>query len=131
MSKGKHIVVIDDDPDFVTYVKIVLTANGYEVSTAGNADEGLALIRQSSPDLVVLDMMMSYVLDGLTVSGQMQFDPALRHVPVLMVSAVVSDEHDSLFARPEGARIDAFMTKPVSPAALLSRIAELTGTADQ
>jgi len=106
-------------------VKIVLTTNGYDVSTALSAEEGLALMRQQPPDLVMVDMMMSYVLDGWTVSREMQFDPQLRDVPVLMVSAIVSDERDSLFARPEHVRIDAFMTKPVAPAALLSRIEEL------
>jgi DNA-binding response OmpR family regulator len=126
MSSPKHIVVIDDDPDFLAYVKIVLVANGYDVSTATRAEEGVALMRERRPDLVVVDMMMSYALDGWTVSREMQFDPELRKVPVLMVSAVVSDERDSLFANADHVRIDAFMTKPVAPASLIGRVAELT-----
>jgi len=100
METGKRILVIDDDRDFLVYVTVVLETNGYEVATATTADEGLRLMREHLPDLVMVDMFMSYALDGWTVSREMQFDPALRAVPVLMVSAVVSDDNDSLFARP-------------------------------
>ncbi|NLG27166.1 MAG: response regulator [Chloroflexi bacterium] len=122
MDGPKHIVVIDDDPDFLAYVKIILTSHGYVVATATSADEGLQRMRERAPDLVMLDMMMSYALDGWTVSRAMQFDPDLREVPVLMVSAIVSDDEDSLFAHPEQVRIDAFMTKPVSPEDLVSQV---------
>ena len=129
METGRRILVIDDDPDFLVYVTVVLETNGYGVATATSAEEGLRLMREQLPDLVMVDMMMSYALDGWTVSREMQFDPTLRAVPVLMVSAVVSDDNDSLFARPEQVRIDAFMTKPVSPAALLDKVRMLTGAA--
>lgn len=127
METGKRILVIDDDRDFLVYVTVVLETNGYEVATATTADEGLRLMREHLPDLVMVDMFMSYALDGWTVSREMQFDPALRAVPVLMVSAVVSDDNDSLFARPEQVRIDAFMTKPVAPGALLDKVRTLMG----
>ncbi len=126
METGIRILVIDDDPDFLVYVTVVLETNGYDVVSATTAEEGLRLMREQVPDLVMVDMMMSYALDGWTVSREMQFDTTLRAVPVLMVSAVVSDDSDSLFARPEQVRIDAFMTKPVSPAALCEKVRMLT-----
>jgi CheY-like chemotaxis protein len=129
MADQKQVLVIDDDPDFLSYVQIVLKANGYEVRTATNATEGLEMMRRDPPDLVIADVMMSYVLDGWTVSREMRGDPRLRGIPVLMVSAIVSDRDDGLFPRGENGQVDAFMSKPLDPAALLRRIAELTRAA--
>jgi len=124
----KYVLVIDDDPDFLDYVSIVLSANGYRVRTARSAGEGLEMMRQDPPDLVMLDVMISYALDGWKVSQQMQSDSRLRDIPVLMVSAIVSREDDDLLARGKTARFDAFMSKPLEPSALLSCVAGLIQT---
>jgi len=124
MAEPKQILVIDDDPDFLDYVRIVLTANGYAVRTATSAQEGLELMRALPPDLALLDVMMSYALDGWNVTREMQFDPRLRNVPVMLVSAIVSKEEDALFPTDQS-HIAAFMSKPIEPAALLRRVAEL------
>ena len=115
MVHQKQVLVIDDDPDFLDYVRVVLSANDYRVETATSASEGLEMMRGDTPDLVVLDMMMSYVLDGWTVSREMQFDPRLRDIPVMMVSAIVSSQEDELFSGGETGRVDAFMSKPLEP----------------
>lgn len=128
MVEQRKILIIDDDPDFLDYVSIVLSASGYRVYTAASAAEGLQMMRKEPPDLVVLDMMMSYVLDGWTVSRQMQSDLRLRDIPVLMVSAVVSSEDDELYASHESGRIDAFMSKPLQPSELVSSVARLIQT---
>lgn len=126
MAKQCQILVIDDDPDFLSYVKIVLSANDYIVRTASTAAEGLEMMRQNPPDLVILDLMMSYVLDGWSVSREMHLDPALRDIPVMFVSAIVSSEEDGLFPDIENCRVDRFMSKPIEPTALLRSVAELT-----
>lgn len=130
MADAKRVLVIDDDPDFCDFVRIVLSANGYLVRTAVSAHEGLALMRTERPDLVIVDVMMSYVLDGWTVSREMHFDPQLRDIPVMMVSAVVSSEEDDLLPTGENGRVDAFMSKPLDPSALLRRVADLTREAE-
>lgn len=129
MAHAKRVLIIDDDPDFCDFVRIVLSANGYQVLSASNAMEGLELMRAERPDLVIADVMMSYVLDGWTVSREMHFDPRLRDIPLLMVSAVVSTEDDGLLPSGENGRVDGFMSKPLDPSALLRRVAELTGGA--
>lgn len=126
MAEQRKVLVIDDDPDFLNYVKIILSANDYAVRTASTAAEGMELMRQDQPDLVILDVMMSYVLDGWSVSREMQYDPQLRDIPVMLVSAIVSSDDDSLFPNAEHCRIDRFMSKPVEPAALLRSVDELT-----
>lgn len=128
MAGQKHVLVIDDDPDFLDYVTIVLSANGYRVRTARSAGEGLEMMRQDLPDLVMLDVMISYALDGWDVSRQMQSDSRLRDIPVLVVSAIVSRDDDDLLASDKGGRVDAFMSKPLEPSALLSCVAGLIRT---
>lgn len=125
MADTKRVLVIDDDPDFCDFVRIVLSANGYQVQAAASSGEGLEMMRHERPDLVIVDVMMSYVLDGWTVSREMFFDPQLRDIPVMMVSAVVSSEEDGLLPTGENGRVDAFMSKPLDPSALLQRVADL------
>ena len=125
MAEERRIIVIDDDLDFLNYVSIVLSANGYQVTTASSEKEGLELIRRDPPDLVIVDLMMSYVLDGWSVSREMAADPQLCGIPVMMVSAIVSSEDDAYFPDPQVCRMDAFMSKPLEPKALLARVAEL------
>jgi two-component system, cell cycle sensor histidine kinase and response regulator CckA len=126
MTEQKQILVIDDDPDFLDFMRIVLTSNGYGVRTATSSREGLEMMREQIPDLVIADVMMSYVLDGWTVTREMRADPQLRCVPVMMVSAVVSDEDDGLFPTDANGRVDAFMSKPLDPASLLRHVTQLT-----
>ena len=123
-----RVVVIDDDPDFLDYVRIVLSSHGYDVLTASGAAVGLDLMRQDPPSLVILDVMMSYALDGWTVCHEMQLDPALSDVPLVMVSAVVTTQDDELFPSGANASMDAFLCKPVEPRSLLQCVRELTGS---
>ena len=123
-SVGK-ILIVDDDPDFVEYTRIVLDSQGYQVRTAAAAEVALRMMREDRPDVVLLDVMMSYVLDGLNIARQMHDDPDLRDVPVIMISAIVSRQEAGLFPTDEYLSVDAFMSKPVDPADLLRQVGEL------
>jgi CheY-like chemotaxis protein len=125
MSSAGRILVVDDDPDFVEYTRIVLESQGYEVQTAATTDAALRLMRQNKPDVALLDVMMSYVLDGLNLTRQMRDDPALKDIPIIMISAIVSREEAGVFPTDEYLSVDAFMTKPVDPADLLDQVAKL------
>ncbi|MHB1296352.1 MAG: response regulator [Anaerolineae bacterium] len=125
MTEHKSILVIDDDPDFLAYVQIVLGSNGYEVRTASTAAEGMDMMRRDPPRVVIVDVMMSYVLDGWSVTRDMSYDPNLCEIPVLMVSAIVSQTDDPLFPLNGAARMDAFLSKPVDPTALVRQVQEL------
>ena len=129
MARVTRIVVIDDDPDFLDYVQIVLSANGYDVTICTTEERGIACIREHPPDLVIVDLMMCYEMGGLAVGEEMSCDPELSQVPLLLVSAIVSREDDALLARFKKTRLDAFMSKPVEPAALLRCVADLTTAA--
>jgi CheY-like chemotaxis protein len=130
MSRQKRILVIDDDPDFIEYITVVLSANGYIVDTASSVVEGLRLMHSNTPDLVIADMMISYRLDGCTIIRRMRMDPHLKSIPILIVSAVMANKEDTLCPASESDEISAFMCKPLDPSPLLQCVAELTQHTD-
>ncbi len=124
MAKAK-ILVVDDDPDFVEAMRLTLEPNDYQVVSAANGDEGLAKVRSEAPDLVILDVIMSSVLDGLQMSQRMQDDTANKKIPILMVTSIANTDYAALFPTDEYISIDGFLSKPVAPDLLLQRISEL------
>lgn len=81
MSDCRRILVIDDDADFVEYARIVLESASYQVLTAGDAASGLSIIRAERPDLVITDMMMSYTLEGTSVTQRSALTQNLLRLP--------------------------------------------------
>lgn len=124
MSQPK-ILVVDDDPDFVEAMRLTLEPNGYTVVSAASGDEGLAKVRSESPDLVILDVIMSSVLDGLQMSRRMQENPQHKRIPILMVTSIANTDYAALFPTDEYISIDGFLSKPVAPAVLLERVSAL------
>ena len=122
MSK---ILVVDDDPDFVEITRIVLEKEGHEVSAARSGKEGLQRIREDQPDLVILDVIMDTVLDGLSTSQRIYDDPMMRDVPIIMVTSIASTDYASLFPTDEYVHISSFMSKPVTPKGLLRQVNRL------
>ena len=122
MSK---ILIVDDDPDFVETTRIVLEQHGHETFSATNGDEGLEAIRSNKPDLIVLDVIMSSVLDGLNVSQQLQEDPEHKDIPIVMVTSIANTDYAALFPTDEYVHIDTFLTKPVLPDRLLQEVGKL------
>ncbi len=125
MAARAIVLVIDDDFDFVEFARIVLESDGYEVLAAGRADEGLALMRQSQPNLVLLDAVISYTFDGLNVIREMRNDPQLGRIPLILISAIITGEETDLFPEDEDQTYDLFMSKPIDPADLLKQVGQL------
>jgi CheY-like chemotaxis protein len=119
----KRIVIVDDDPDFLEYMRIVLRSVGYRVDTATGAAEGLALIRSVLPDLIISDVMMSYsVEEGVNLAREIKRDPALVDVPFCVVTSIARTLDSVGFDEETVRAIDCFWTKPVPPEELLARI---------
>jgi DNA-binding response OmpR family regulator len=125
MSSQYRILIIDDDPLFVKSSSAVLKAHGYEVDSAQGGDEGLAKIREQEPDLVLLDVMMDWVLDGVSVSRQMMHESALQHIPIIMVTSIRSSEYRDTFPQDEYLHINSWLDKPCSPEVLVSEVASV------
>jgi len=119
------ILVVDDDPDFVETTRIVLEQAGYAVVSATSGDESLRVVRKEKPDLIILDVIMSSILDGLNVSQQLQADPDHKDIPIIMVTSIANTDYAELFPTDEYVHISAFMTKPVQPDQLLGQVSRL------
>jgi DNA-binding response OmpR family regulator len=124
-SAPHRIVIVDDDPDFREFIHIVLETHGYQVYEAENARDGLALMRAVAPDLVLLDAMMSYELAGVGAIRAVRTDPQLAHVPLILISAVLSEDEDRFLPADERSMVDRFLSKPISPDELLAEVASV------
>lgn len=121
----EKILVVDDDPDFVETTRIVLEKAGYVVDSAADGDQALEKVRTAKPDLVILDVIMKTVLDGLYVSQQMAENPDQSKIPILMVTSIANSDYAALFPTDEYIHIDEFVSKPIAPEDLLKRVTRL------
>jgi CheY-like chemotaxis protein len=119
------ILVVDDDPDFVATTTITLEQEGHDVTCAVNSAEALEKITAEPPDLIILDMIMTTVLDGLTVSQTLGDRPEYQDIPIIMVTSIATTDYAELFPTDEYIHLDAFLTKPVTPARLVKEVHRL------
>jgi len=113
---ARSALVIDDSPTILKVVQLALTKGGYRVRTAPSGELGLALARESRPDVILLDFVMPD-MNGLQVCRQLLADNELAGIPVVLMSAK-GDEVGELFAKM--ANVSDCLTKPFSPEALLT-----------
>jgi len=118
---GKKILLIEDDRDIVELVRYNLEKDGYQVSATGDGATGLAQLRKSPPDLLLLDLMLPK-LSGLEICKEIRRDAALNRLPILMLTAR-SEEADRVVGLELGA--DDYVTKPFSPRELAARVKAL------
>lgn len=112
------IVVIEDEPDILEVMTYNLKREGYQVATASRGDDGLAMVRNQSPALVLLDLMLPG-MDGLSVCQALKSDSLTRDVPIIIVSAK-GEESDIVIGLGFGA--DDYLCKPFGPRELVARI---------
>jgi adenylate cyclase len=117
MREPPLILVVDDMPDNVEILQLRLESQGYEVITAGDGEEALAVVRDKLPDLVLLDIQMPK-LDGIETVKQLKADDNLPFIPVILVTAR-ADAKDVVAGLEAGG--DDYLTKPVDQAALVAR----------
>jgi len=120
---GKKILVVDDEPNIVRSLTFVLDKGGYDVSIAGDGVEAMSMIRESKPNILILDVMMPNK-SGYDVCSEIKSDPELRDIHVVMLTAKgqVGDREAALS---QGA--DEYISKPFSPIEILARVKELLG----
>lgn len=116
------ILVVDDDPDFVRATKIILEKDNHEVITASSGESGYQRARQDHPALVIVDVIMDTVLDGLSLTQRMHDDPELKKTPIIMVTSIANTDYAELFPTDEYIHINAFLSKPFSGEALMKQV---------
>jgi two-component system phosphate regulon response regulator PhoB len=118
---AKKILVVEDEPGIQELLRLNLSMAGYDVQQAYDADEALALVRQTTPDLVLIDWNMPGH-PGVWFIRRLRDDPARSHVPVIMLTAR-DEEQDKVLAFEYGA--DDYVTKPFKTRELLARVQAL------
>ncbi|MCX5701186.1 MAG: response regulator [Candidatus Omnitrophica bacterium] len=119
--ENKKILVVDDEPDLVAFVKLRLEAHNYSVVTAKDGKEALSVFDKENPDLVLLDILMPKI-DGLKVCQTIRKDPSKARIPIIMLTA--KDRSDDIHkAKEVGA--NGYIVKPFEAATLLFEIKSL------
>mgnify|MGYP001587709160 CR=1 FL=1 len=124
---GKRVVCIEDEPEMIDLVRLILGRRGFEVVGANGGLEGLALVAREKPDLVLLDLMMPD-MDGWEVYQRMKSDEALRDIPVVVVTAKAQSIDKVLGLHI--AKVDDYITKPFGPQELLESVEKILGPID-
>lgn len=120
-----RILIVDDDPDFQTATRMVLEKEGHTILSASSGDAGYRIARAEKPDVVVLDVIMDSVLDGVSMSRQMHDDLETHDIPILMVTSIANTDYAELFPTDEYLHIRGFMSKPIQPAGLIKQVNKL------
>ncbi len=115
----KKVVCIEDEPEMIDLIRLILGRKGFEFTGAMGGREGLEVIRRVKPDLVLLDLMMPD-MDGWEVYQQMKSDEALAHIPVIIVTAKAQSIDKVLGLHI--AKVDDYVTKPFGPQELLQSV---------
>ncbi len=147
---AKRVLVVDDDPNTVRYLTVLLEEHGYDPVTACDGKEGLEKVKEAKPDLIVLDVMMPKKT-GLTLFKQLKRDDEYKDVPILMATGVAGiieemEEHkEETFEQPYDAlretlkkviqemrkdglvKPEMFVDKPIDPDGFIVKVKELMG----
>ena len=117
-DRAPRILIVDDEADLVSVLRIGLEVESFEVISAADGEEGLRMAREQQPSLVLLDLMLPK-MDGYKVCRALKFDERYKKLPIFILSAR-SGEQDRKLAMEMGA--DAFVTKPYEMRDLVARI---------
>ena len=120
----KKILCIEDEQEMIDLIRLILSRRGFEISGANSGKEGLEIIRNDHPDLVLLDLMMPE-MDGWEVYQQMKADETIMNIPVIVVTAKAQSIEKVLGLHI--AKVDDFIVKPFSPQELLISVDNVLG----
>jgi CheY-like chemotaxis protein len=131
MADQKTILLVDDDEEFTASNREMLEAFGYRVLTACNGAEGVATAQHERPDLMILDMMMTYDTEGLDVARAIRANQSLSSMKILIVSGIVSEKKLSAMPKPDPQwlPVERTLEKPIDPPRLIAEVQRLLGTA--
>ena len=127
MSSGRTVLVIDDDEDFQSSMRMFLESQGYRVVQARSGREGLGKLKECDPDAILLDIMMESANEGYGITFAIKHQPeyeAYKDVPVIMLSSI-QETPDERFPRAEEIELirpDRYLTKPVDLDKLLQTL---------
>jgi len=123
----KRVVCIEDEPEMIDLVRLILGRKGFIVIGANGGIEGLEIVRREKPDIILLDLMMPD-MDGWEVYQQIKADTELRAIPVVVVTAKAQSIDKVLGLHI--AKVDDYITKPFGPQELLESVEKILGSVE-
>ena len=126
MSDKKYILVVDDDPDLVETVAMMLESKGCEVGMAYDGVEGEESIKARRPELVILDIMMPRK-DGYVLCSELKSNPETRDIPVILLTAVGEAVPSTRYSHADGmaTEADEYIAKPIDTESLWEAVTNL------
>ena len=118
-TESKHILCIEDEPEMIDLIRLILGRRGFDVIGASGGKEGLEKVRANPPDLILLDLMMPD-MDGWEVYQQIKADEKTKEIPVIVVTAKAQSIDKVLGLHI--AKVDDYIAKPFSPQELLASV---------
>jgi len=118
----KKILIVDDNPQNLYFLEIMLLSNNFGVNKAANGKEALKLAHDDPPEMVITDILMP-VMDGFSLCRELKNDELLKHIPLIFYTATYTDPKDEEFALSLGA--DRFLVKPLEPSEMLKAIRDV------
>jgi CheY-like chemotaxis protein len=123
---GRKILIIDDEPDVITYLETFFNDHGFVTIAAPDGKVGFAKAKAERPDLITLDISMPEE-SGVKMFRQLQDDPATKDIPVIIVTGISSDFERFIRSRKQVHPPDGYFEKPIDKEALLKKIQEILG----
>ena len=114
------VLIVDDDPDIVDSLKLILSAEGYAVASATTRDEGMRAVEKEKPDLIILDVMMEQPDDGIAMAQELR--RAGSKVPIIMLTSVGQVTGMTYGRDNDLVPVEVFFEKPVRPDDLLKAV---------
>jgi two-component system cell cycle response regulator DivK len=124
MTEKKTVLIIDDEPDTLTYFSSLLEDNGFETVTAEDGAQAIALVRQKAPDLITLDVTMPEK-SGVRCYRELRENEQWRAIPVIIITGVADDFRTFISTRKQVPPPDGYLRKPVEAADLLNMVRSL------
>lgn len=123
MSDKKKVIIIDDEPDIVTFLTALLEDNGYTTISAKDGREGLEKIQAEHPDLVLLDITMPEK-SGVRCYRELRENPDLKSIPIIIVTGIAKDFKNFISTRRQVPPPDGFIAKPIDQQELLDTVSK-------
>ena len=123
-DENLRVVCIEDEPEMIDLVRLILGRRGFDVVGANGGLEGLEAVRRERPNLILLDLMMPD-MDGWEVYQRIKADEELRRIPVIVVTAKAQSIDKVLGLHI--AKVDDYITKPFGPQELLESVDKILG----
>ncbi len=127
LHMGRHVVLIEDEPNIIEAIRFLLTRDGWTVDAHSDGSDAVEVIKAAKPDLVILDLMLPGK-SGMEIIKDLRDEESLRNLPVLMLTAR-GQARDRDMA--EKAGVSRFMTKPFSNTEVLAAVRDLHAQANQ